>query len=115
VSYQRTHYRLHEEGKRSQITLARIQALESLGFEWKRSICQGKETPQNPSLDDDATRVHMRAAEAPEHTQTTAQTQEDFSAREIRGNHVSVAFEPEESDWNGEVHLDCIPGRTEEI
>jgi hypothetical protein len=34
VATQRTHYRLHLEGKISQITLPRIQALESLGFEW---------------------------------------------------------------------------------
>jgi hypothetical protein len=34
VSSQRTHYRLDREGKASQITLSRIQALESLGFEW---------------------------------------------------------------------------------
>jgi hypothetical protein len=66
----------------SQITLLRIQALESLTFEW-------------------------------EHVQATAQTREDFSTREIRGNHINVTFEPEESDWNGEVHLAYISGRTE--
>jgi hypothetical protein len=38
VTHQRTYYRLHREGKRSQITLPRIQALESLGFEWSR-VC----------------------------------------------------------------------------
>jgi hypothetical protein len=34
VSNQRTKYRLYQEGKRSPMTLSRIQALESLGFEW---------------------------------------------------------------------------------
>jgi predicted chitinase len=41
VATQRTNYRLHLEGKKSQMTLPRIQVLESLGFEWKRSIGQG--------------------------------------------------------------------------
>jgi hypothetical protein len=35
VSSQRTQYRLHQEGKKSLITLSRIQELESLGFRWK--------------------------------------------------------------------------------
>jgi hypothetical protein len=35
VTRQRTQYRLHQEGRTSQITLPRIQALESLGFEWR--------------------------------------------------------------------------------
>jgi hypothetical protein len=34
VRNQRKHYRLHQEGKKSSITIFRIQALESLGFEW---------------------------------------------------------------------------------
>jgi hypothetical protein len=34
VSNQRTQYKLHEEGKKSHMTIFRIQALESLGFEW---------------------------------------------------------------------------------
>jgi transposase-like protein len=34
VSTQKKHYKLHLEGKPSQITLPRIQKLESLGFEW---------------------------------------------------------------------------------
>jgi predicted chitinase len=34
VSKQRCQFRLHAEGKRSEMTLPRIQALESLGFEW---------------------------------------------------------------------------------
>jgi hypothetical protein len=38
ISRQRTSYRLHREGKRSQMTLPRIQALESLGFEWEASL-----------------------------------------------------------------------------
>jgi hypothetical protein len=117
VSTQRSNYWSHMEGNRSYITPFRIQELESLGFEWKSSISRGKGKPKKPSLDDDATRVHERAVEATEHVQTTAQTQEDLSAREIRGNHVNVAFEPEEFDWNwnGGIHLGYIPGRTEEI
>jgi hypothetical protein len=34
VATQRSQYKLHLEGKRSQITPARIQSLVSLGFEW---------------------------------------------------------------------------------
>jgi hypothetical protein len=44
VAKQRNQYRLHVEGKKSQMTLSRIQGLESLaGFEWKPSISRGKE------------------------------------------------------------------------
>jgi hypothetical protein len=64
------------------------------------------------SLDNDVKRDRERATEAPEHALTTVQTQEAFSAREFRSNQVDVAFEPEESDLNGEVHLAYIPGRT---
>jgi hypothetical protein len=57
VSYQRSHHKLHREGKRSQITLPRIQALERLGFEWKLSIRRGAESqletaPSNEILRD---------------------------------------------------------------
>jgi hypothetical protein len=38
VANQRKQYRLHLNGKISSTTLPRIQALESLGFEWKTSI-----------------------------------------------------------------------------
>jgi hypothetical protein len=69
VSMQRNQYRLHVEGKRSHMTPLRIQALESLGFQWKASISRGKGKPKNPSLDDDVTRVRERAMEAPDHIQ----------------------------------------------
>jgi hypothetical protein len=42
VGTQRCQYRLHLEGKRSQMTLPRIHALESLCFDWKPSISRGK-------------------------------------------------------------------------
>jgi hypothetical protein len=43
VGTQRKQHRLHLNGKRSQMTLPRIQALESLGFEWNgRSTSRGK-------------------------------------------------------------------------
>jgi hypothetical protein len=42
VATQRTQYRLHLEGKRSQITLPRIQELENLGFDWKPFNSRGK-------------------------------------------------------------------------
>jgi hypothetical protein len=58
VRTQRSNYRLQLEGKRLQMTGPRIQALGSLGFEWGPSIGRGKETRKNPSLDDDARRVH---------------------------------------------------------
>jgi hypothetical protein len=69
VTYQRYQYKLRREGKISQITLPRIQALESLGFEWRPSISRRKGPPKKPSLDDDddATDVCERAIEAPEH------------------------------------------------
>jgi hypothetical protein len=53
--------------------------------------------------------------EASEHVLTIAETRDAFSAREIHSNQVNVNFEAEETDWNGEVHLAYIPGRTEEI
>jgi hypothetical protein len=109
VSQQRQLYRLRKEGKISHMTLQRIQDLESLGFEWKHG------SRKKPRLDGDATRDRERADESPEHMQRTAQTQDNFSGREIRRNRVDVSFEPEESDWNGEVPFAYIPGRTEEI
>jgi hypothetical protein len=93
VGNQRCQYRLHLEGKTSPITDFRIQKLESLGFEWKPSIGRGKGNPKKPNLDNDTTRVRERAVEAPEHVQTTSQTQEDFSSREIHKNQVDVASE----------------------
>jgi hypothetical protein len=35
VGTQKTQYRFHREGKRSSLTLSRIQELEGLGFEWR--------------------------------------------------------------------------------
>jgi hypothetical protein len=89
------------------MTLSRIQALESLGFEWKPDICRYHGSRKKPSLDADETRVRERTVESLEHTQTTAQTQEDFSGREIRKDQVDVSFEAEES--NGK--LQCQLGR----
>jgi hypothetical protein len=43
---------------------------------------------------------------------TTSETQDFFSGRDIRSHEVGVAFEPEESGRDGEVHLAYIPGRT---
>ncbi len=67
VTTQRRDHTLHLEGKPSPITLARIQELESLGFEWKPSISRRKGPPKKPSLDDDddATYVRERTGEAP--------------------------------------------------
>jgi predicted chitinase len=42
VHTQRKQYKLHAQGKKSLMTPFRIQELESLGFEWDRSISQGK-------------------------------------------------------------------------
>jgi hypothetical protein len=50
VKTQRKQYRLHSQGKKSQMTRPRIQALESLGFEWKPAISRRKGTPKNLSL-----------------------------------------------------------------
>jgi hypothetical protein len=112
VGTQRKQYKLRSEGKTSPMTLPRIQALERLGFEWKPHNSHKKGTPKNPSLADDATRVRVRAVEAPEQVKTIAQTQEDFIGHR---NKVDVTFEPEESGWNGEVPLAYIPGETAEI
>jgi hypothetical protein len=57
---QRKQYRLHSEGKKSQMTLPRIKALESLGFEWKLATSRRKGTPRNSSLDDDARLVKKK-------------------------------------------------------
>jgi hypothetical protein len=59
---QKNHYRLHEEGKPSPMTLPRFQALESMGFQRKPSISHRKEIPKTPSLVDDVRRVHKKPA-----------------------------------------------------
>jgi hypothetical protein len=115
VMHQRSHYKLHQEGKASPMTTFRIQELEGIGFEWKSSIRQRKEKQKKPSVDDDPTRVRERAVGVPEHVQTTAQNQKDFSGKELPSNQIDSAGEAEESDSSGEVHLGYIPGRTEEI
>jgi hypothetical protein len=69
VATQRNNYWLHQEGKTSPMTTFRIEELESLGFEWKPSVCRRKGTPKKPSLDEDATRVDKRAVVVPEHMQ----------------------------------------------
>jgi hypothetical protein len=61
VKLQRQQYRLHLEGKISPITLPRINALESLGFEWKPSISCMQGTPNKPKLDNDSTLARERA------------------------------------------------------
>jgi hypothetical protein len=106
-----------------QMTFFRVQKLESLGFEWEDDLgfewkphnSDKKGIPKNTSLDDDATRVLVRAVEAPEQVQAIAQTQEDLMGREIQRNQVEVAFEPVGSDWNGEAPFGYIPGETAEI
>jgi hypothetical protein len=112
VRTQRIAYRLHVEGKASPMTTFRIQQLESLSFEWTSRV---QVTPKKPKLDDYARRARERAVEVEEHVQTSAENQEDVSARGIRSNQIEIALEPEESDRNGEVHLAYISGRTEEI
>jgi hypothetical protein len=64
---QRSHYGLQLEGKTSPMTTLRIQALGSLGFEWKPTPSCSKGIPKKPTLDDDATRVRERTLEAPEY------------------------------------------------
>jgi hypothetical protein len=48
VGNQRTHYKLHLDGKPSQMTTSRIQELESMGFEWVSSIRRGKGNAKKP-------------------------------------------------------------------
>jgi hypothetical protein len=106
VTTQRKQYMLHVKGKPSHMTIPRIQALESLSFDWKPSSSWGKGTPKEASIDDNATYVRERIVEELQHVQTTAaEIQRDFSGRNIRSNQLDVAFVPEESDWNDEVHL----------
>jgi hypothetical protein len=112
VGNQRYQYKLHLDGKKSSINRSRIQELESLGFEWKPSVSRKKEAPKKTKLVNDATRGRV---DAPEHVQTSAQTQEAFSIRDIGSNEVNVAFEPEEADRNDEVPLGYIPCGTAEI
>jgi hypothetical protein len=69
VASQRSQYKTHLKGKSSPMTLARIQGLESLGFEWKPSISRRQETSKKPSPDDDETCAHEKALESLEHMQ----------------------------------------------
>jgi hypothetical protein len=107
VSHQRQQYKMRAEGKKSPLTSFRIQEMEILGFDWKPPR---KGAPKKPSLVNDAT--CSREGRGVTRAYATAQPQEDYSSREIRSNQVDAAFEPEESDWNGEVDLGIIPGRT---
>jgi hypothetical protein len=61
VAQQRYQYRLQQERKTSQMTLSRIQALESLGFEWNPYSSRIKGTRKTPSLDDDMRRAHKKS------------------------------------------------------
>jgi hypothetical protein len=55
VSNQRRDYNKHRQEKTSPtMTTYRIQALESLGFEWKPSTGRRKVEPKKPSIDDHA-------------------------------------------------------------
>ena len=98
VGTQRQQYRLRSEGKRSRMTLPRIQALESLGFDWQSSTSRVKMAVKKPSreayarrahvkvaakkpnLEDYARRARERAVKAAEHVQIRAQTEEDVRA-----------------------------------
>jgi hypothetical protein len=115
VMAQRTQCRLYQGGKTSTLTLFRVEELESLTFEWKPSRCRGKEIQEKLSLDNGASRIRERAVVASEHVETTARTQDTFSAGESCSNQEAVAVESEESDSNGEDELACIPGQTAEI
>jgi hypothetical protein len=117
VKTQRTDYRLHNEEKTSPITLSRIQALESLSFEWKPSISHTTRNPKKPSLGDDTTRVRERAVEAPEHVQTMAQAQEELSGREICKVAIKSTspLSPKKPTGMAKSTFAYIPGRTEEI
>jgi hypothetical protein len=64
VALQRSQYSLYLKGKTSQITLPRIQALESLGFEWKPSISRRQGTTKKTNLEDDVTSARERAVES---------------------------------------------------
>jgi hypothetical protein len=98
------------------MTLARTQALESLTFEGKSSIGQGKGTPKKPSLGDNATRVRERAVDPGSIRSDLGAWRQEIHAfdepKRMLMPAVGVAFEPEESDWKGEVYLAYIPGRT---
>jgi hypothetical protein len=91
------------------MTLRRIQELESLGFEWKPSICRGKETTKIPSLDDDAKRVCMRAAEAPDHIQQYSLKRRSAVEKSAAIKLTSLS-NPKNPTQVGEVHLDFISG-----
>jgi hypothetical protein len=54
------------------MTHARIQALENLDFEWEPSSSHTQGEPNNPILDDNATRRRERSTEPPEHMRKIA-------------------------------------------
>jgi hypothetical protein len=61
VGTQRKQNKFYQEGKRSSMTSSRIQALESLGFEWKPSIGRGKghQRHQASTMTQDALYRHL--------------------------------------------------------
>jgi hypothetical protein len=113
VQAQRTQYRLHLEGKKSQMTLSRIQALESLGLEWQSSISRRKAKPKKPSLDEDAMFVCKMAVEAPEHISVQPHSLQKISAVETSAAIKSTSLE--DSDWNSKVHLAYNPSQIAEV
>jgi hypothetical protein len=60
VKTQKKQYNFFLEGKKSQMTLHRIQELESLGFEWKPPIRGKKGKSKKPYLDDEVGPVHKK-------------------------------------------------------
>jgi hypothetical protein len=57
VDCQRKEYRAYGKGKRSFITLPRIQALERIGFEWEPAIANKKRKMAESIVDHDVTRA----------------------------------------------------------
>jgi hypothetical protein len=59
---QRTEYRAYGKGKRSFITLPRIEALEKMSFEWEPAIAGKNGTTMEPILNHDVTRALEESA-----------------------------------------------------
>jgi hypothetical protein len=78
VQTQRFQYMFLLQGTKSTMTLFRLQKLEILDFEWDCSGRSGQTWAD-------------RMSEFAEHVQKTAQTQEDFSARDRHSDEDDVA------------------------
>jgi hypothetical protein len=87
VKTQKKQYRLFLDGKKSQMTLHRMQELESLGFEWKPPISRKKGKPKKPYLDDESRPVNKKPTNSRQGAISEQETAPSSEMLRITGYH----------------------------